>query len=303
MTSMIRQASRMALCFGMLTVLSACGGGDGNSGNSLTDNPVVTQVSGGQWLGFYREALDTGDPDPALGTVYLNTSEGASGSFKGRMSFQYQDCQKINDIAVRGDKTQGFLTGTASGDLDSLSLRNPDTSFGGATNLTVFKGTYSQAASGLGFYAGDYSRSGRGNDRRLAEDCSPPYEYTLGSKGIWSVFPMSTRLPADFSVRVAERQLIQWSGISVASATIRPTTAVIAVLDPVAMLSGSNNAFVRQVIVPLSSADGSGSINALRTATGLSRVQATLNYRVVVQVFDQNRELIGLTSSEMTFLP
>lgn len=286
-----KQAIGAVALSGLMLGLAGCGG-SGSTQDFLP--PALTNAPGGQWIGFYRESLDSGDPDPAVGTLYMTTTSD-NGGFKGRMSFQYQDCQKTNTIEVKGDKTTRYLNGLASGSLDSISINNPDTTFGNAIFPVIFQGDFSSTYQ---VYSGSYVRSNRGNDVRTVDACTPVYRYTLANKGNWSVFPRDSQIPQNFTVSASGTTGVQWSGVSLngVGSTVKPTTAIVAVLSPNLIDSG-DNAFVRQKMIPLTQLDGSGSAELLDTAA----VQPGVPYWVVVQLFDQNRELIALHSATLTF--
>ena len=261
----------LSVC-GML--LTGCGGGGSDS--LIQTPPALDNAPGGQYFGFYAESNEVSDPDPAVGGLYLDIPN-SEGNVKGRMSFQYEYCQRSNALQINAQKLTRYISaGLATGTIDAVSTDQVDNSV-----VFNFGGDYSRNSQN---YNGSYDRGNRSNDKHNIPDC---ISYTIARKGNWSVYPSTTVFPNGFSFNQAGF-VIYWSG-QPASAS----KALLNIIDPSAVGTTSDNGFVLQrSISPI--------VNQ-SIALPNNIWQAGKEYIVLLQLFDNQNKIVAFKQSRIVF--
>jgi hypothetical protein len=251
----------------MIAMLSACGGGSGDT-NTSTTSP---HGAGGLFFGAYAETAGGTDAESAVGGLYLQLPSKDS-DFNGRMSFQYKDCQNTNALKISGEKLLKELTlGRVEGLLDPVATDDQKVFFS-------FSGSYSSSSAA---YSGSYNRVGTtSNEARTAAGC---LSYMLAYKGQWVAWPQGSHAPAEFQI-TQSAGVVQWPVVANMSKT------VVMFLDPSKVVTAGADALVLQRIV-----------NALPATTLAPSGSSGKTYRVVVQAFDASNRLIAYDDATMTF--
>lgn len=265
-------ASRLSLMTILSILLASCGGDNGTS--IISTPPALEDGPGGQFFGFYAESNEVNDPDPAVGGIYLDIP-GSEGNVKGRMSFQYADCQRTNALTILARKLTRYITaGTATGTIDSVSTSMPDN-----TVLFTFTGDYSRSSNN---YNGNYDRGSRGNEQRTESNC---ITYTLAQKGHWTVYPADTVFPSGFSLN-KDGQLLYWQ-----NAPTNAVRALVDIINPDAVGTSSDNGFVLQrSIKPI-----------IAPSMTLPMLQSGKSYIVLVELFDNSNNIVAFKQQPFTF--
>ncbi len=261
--------------------LSGCGGGDGNTADALLPEALKDGQSG-LFLGhIVGTAADAPNPNPQ--GLYINVPSGSTGNVTGQASFKYQPCQATNTLDIFGKKSISQVLATMNGTLEKASINQAD-----ITILTNFNGGYRSTDTSWGgsylFQVGNTSKD------FWANDCSPPYHYTVSSKGEWRAYPVGTKIPANFLVRNAGSNVISWQNAPATSASM-----LLSVLNPTAVGGTQQNAFVYQTMI--------SNLQAANTSQVLPNTVILPNtpYLVLVQLFDSAHHLVAIDSETMTF--
>lgn len=250
----------------LTAVLSACGGGSDSTNSS---NP---HGAGGLFFGAYAETAGGTDTDSSVGGMYLQLPS-KDADFNGRMSFQYQDCQSTNALAISGEKILKQLSvAKIEGQLDLVNSSDPKVIFS-------FAGEFTNGNA----YQGKYNRIGAlttSNENRTAAGC---HSYVLANKGQWAAWPQNTNAPSTFLISNSGN-MVQWPVLPNMSKT------VVMFLDPAKLNTAGANAFVLQ-----------RTVSGIPATTAAPLGSAGKTYRVVVQVFDANNGVIAYDDALLTF--
>lgn len=249
----------------LTAVLSACGGGSDSTNSSNTHG------AGGLYFGAYAETAGGTDTDSSVGGMYLQLPS-KDADFNGRMSFQYQDCQSTNALAISGEKILKQLSiAKIEGQLDPVNNSDPKVIFS-------FAGEFDNNA-----YRGKYNRIGAlttSNENRTASGC---HSYVLANKGLWAAWPQNTNAPSTFQIKVVNG-LVTWDPQPNMSKT------VVMFLDPDKLTTAGANAFVLQ-----------RTVSGIPATTTAPLGSSGKTYRVVVQVFDANNGVIAYDDALLSF--
>lgn len=249
-------------------LLAGCGGGGSDSFVEAINSP------GGQYFGYYVETDDNNDP--AVGGVYLDIPN-KEGDVKGRMSFQYVDCQRTNALEIKAKKaTREITLGTASGTIDSVSSQVPNN----VVNFS-FIGDYSRDSK---TYNGKYNVLDGAKGNRIETDCNPDYSYTLSDKGNWTVYPMAQKFPENFNVNI-NSDLISW-----ANAPSNASTALVSIIDPAALGTSSSNGFVFQRLIK----------PVVLQSTSIAALSTGKQYIALIQLFNSNNQIVAFQARAFT---
>jgi hypothetical protein len=269
--------------FGCITttlLLAGCGSGTTDQViNSITP-PSLADAPGGHFYGYYFQTDTVDDLNSDVGGLYFSLPN-SDGTWGGRMSFQFFDCQRTNTISLsNGQKLTAYLKTLPPydiGTLDTVTAANPNTSI-----ITNFSGSYSRTNDN---YAGSYSRMDKtGDDHRNVAGCG---SYTIADKGTWQVYKETQIFPLGFKVS-QDTDLIKWTYVNNAVKTL------IMIVDPL-NVDSSNNALIRQIIVnPATTIVGS--INVVD-----SSVSRNQNYLAVVEQFDASNTPVAFSTIPVKF--
>jgi hypothetical protein len=260
--------SRLSILTLTALTLSACGGGGTDAFIENLNSP------GGQYFGYYVETDD--NKDPAVGALYLDIPN-KEGDVKGRMSFQYVDCQRTNALEIKAKKaTREITLGTASGTIDSP----PTPLFNNLVNFS-FIGDYKNSTM---TYNGKYNLLDGATTNRVETDCNPDFSYTLSPKGNWTVYPITHKFPDSFTVNI-NSDLLSWT-----NAPSNASTALISIIDPTALGTSSNNGFVFQrLLKPI-----------VLQSTSIAALNAGKQYIALIQLFDANNNIVAFQARVFT---
>lgn len=261
-------ASRLAAVPLLSVLLASCGGGG-------TDNLVeAISTPGGQYFGYYVETDDI--KDPAVGGVYLDIPS-REGNVKGRMSFQYVNCQRTNALEIKAQKAAREINfGTASGTIDSVSSQVPNN----IVNFS-FTGAYYRDSQ---TYQGKYNLLDGATGNRVETDCTPDYSYTLSNKGDWTVYPITKKFPDNFTVNI-NSDLLSWT-----NAPSTASTALISIIDPTAVGTSSSNGFVFQRLLK----------PVVLQSTSIAALTSGKQYIALIQLFDADNKIVAFQAIKFT---
>ncbi len=263
-------------CIATTLFLTGCGGGTTDQVLNSIMPPALTDGAGGRFYGYYIQSDNVVDPASNIGGLYLSLPN-SEGSFNGRMSFQFYDCQRTNAIQISGQKLTMYLNGTSIGTMDASTVSNPNTSFSAS-----FSGNYSSTFDN---YTGKYSRIDKsGDDVRNVSCGSSNISYTIADKGTWQVYKASENFPSGFTLSQMG-DLLNWTYVNGAS------KAIIMLLDPT-QIDSSNNAVIRQMIATAAPS----TIDAVN-----SNVTRGVPYLAVVELFDVNNAPVAFQTLSVSF--
>lgn len=249
-------------------LVASCGGGGTDAFIENLNSP------GGQYFGYYVETDD--NKDPTVGALYLDIPN-KEGDVKGRMSFQYVDCQRTNALEIKAKKaTREINFGTASGTIDSVSSQVPN-------NIVNFSfiGDYKNSTM---TYNGKYNLLDGATTNRVETDCNPDFSYTLSPKGNWTVYPITQKFPDNFTVNI-NSDVLSWT-----NAPSNASTALISIIDPTALGTSSSNGFVFQRLIK----------PVVLQSTSIAALSDGKQYIALIQLFDANNNIVAFQTRAFT---
>jgi hypothetical protein len=263
-------------CIIATLLLAGCGSGTTDQVIHSITPPSLADGPGGNFYGYYIQSDNIVDPITNVGGLYFSLPS-SDGTWSGRMSFQFFDCQHTNVLSLNGQKLTAYLKTLPPyniGTLDSVTLANPNTGI-----VTNFSGNYSRTNDN---YAGDYTRVDKsGDDHRTVENCG---SYTIADKGTWQVYKQTQIFPTNFKV-TQTGDLLNWSFVATAN------KALIMIIDP-AKVSSDNNALIRQIVTTAAPS----TINLVN-----SNVTRGQSYLAVVELFDTNNVPVAFETLTVNF--
>lgn len=267
-------------CLSATLLLSGCGSGTTDQVIDSITPPALEDGPGGRFYGYYLQTPHNPNPKSDIGGLYLSLPS-SGGSFSGRMSYQFYQCQGTNKLDINGTKLTAYLkAATVTGTFDLPSVGNL-TGF-----MPIFLGTFGGSYSREGDnYKGQYTRQNKAGDDDAPSNCG---DYTVADKGSWQVFKETKVYPATFNV-TQTTGLIHWTPVANA------TKALIMVVNPSNVGTGSN-ALVKQMLITSTPA-----IPLPLFIAAPADIPRGSSYLTVVELFDDKNQLVAFKTLPTIF--